>query len=315
MNPVIFILGPTCSGKTDLAFYLSARWDSFIINADSVQMYKGLDIGSSKPVFLKNHASKEEKALKKNFYLLDHVEPPNIYTAGQYEKEAKILLKKYLPHQLALVVGGSGFYLQALEKGCYPISKMNKEIKEKLLMEEKTQGLDVLYQRLKKEDPEYAVQIHPHDRYRIFRALSLMETDFLKMSEIRKKFQERRLPYNIIKTGLTASSAVLRKRVELRTRNMLACGLVEEVRGLKKKGLENFPAMQSVGYKEVLLYLEGEIAEGELYEKIVQRTMQLIKKQKIWFQRDSSIRWYDCETDFSEIFQDLQTKIKNLKNT
>lgn len=266
-----------------------------MINADSVQVYKGFDIGSAKP--------------RKKFYLLDHVTPPKIYTAGQYEKDAKSLLKKHLPHQTALVVGGSGFYLQALEKGCYPISKMSSSIKKKLLEEEKEKGLSVLYQRLKEKDPEYAVKIHSHDRYRIFRALSLMETDSLKMSEVKKKFQTKKLPYETIKLGLTGSSEVLRKRVELRIKNMLACGLVEEVHELKRKGLEKFPAMQSVGYKEVLLYLNGEVTEDELYDQIVHRTMRLIKKQKIWFKRDSSIRWYDCKTDYEEILQDLQGKI------
>lgn len=310
MNPVFFILGPTCSGKTDLSFYLSSKMDSFMINADSVQMYKGLDIGSSKPVVLKNNFSIKgrqvqvaEKSIR-NFYLLDFISPPEVYTAGQYEKEARSLLKKYLPHQTALVVGGSGFYLQALEKGCYPIAKMNPEAKKKLLKKEKELGLSYLYQRLKEKDPECAV--HPHDRYRIFRALSVMEIDGLKMSEVEKKFRKKKLPYPIIKIGLTGSSSVLRKRVELRTKNMLARGFVEEVRALKKKGLEKFPALQSVGYKEILLCLEGEITEDELYEKIIQRTMQLIKKQKIWFKRDSSIRWYDCEADYSEIFQDIK---------
>jgi len=295
LNPIIFILGPTCSGKTDLSFYLSSKLNACMINADSIQVYQGFDIGSAKP--------------RKKFYLLDHVTPPEIYTAGQYEKEARSLLKKHLPHQMALVVGGSGFYLQTLERGCYPISKMSKDIKQKLLKEEREKGLPVLYQRLTEKDPEYAVKIHSHDRYRIFRALSLMETDSLKMSEVKKKFQAKKLPYRIIKVGATGSSAVLRKRVELRAKNMLACGLVGEVRELREKGLENFPAMKSVGYYEVLLYLRGRIREGELYEKIVQRTMQLIRKQKIWFKRDPSIRWYDCETDFSEILQDLRDKI------
>ena len=281
-----------------------------MINVDSVQMYKGLDIGSSKPAFLKNNSDikgrqvQVSEKLIRNFYLLDFVSPPNIYTAGQYEKEARSLLKKHLPHQTALVVGGSGFYLQALEKGCYPVSKMNQEVRDQLLKDEKDLGLSYLYQKLKEKDPDYAVSIHPNDRYRIIRALSLTETE--KMSSVEKTFKERPLPYKIIKVGLTGSSMVLKKRVELRTKNMLARGLIEEVKDLKKKGLEKFPILQSVGYREVLLYLEGEIREDELYEKIVQRTMQLIKKQKVWFKRDLSIRWYDCESDFSEIFQDIK---------
>lgn len=271
-----------------------------MVNADSVQVYKGFDIGSSKP-----HVK---------FHLLDHVSPPDIYTAGQYEKDVKLILQKHLPNQIGLVVGGSGFYLQALEKGCLPVSKMNPGVKRRLLKKEKELGLSFLYNRLKEEDPEYAEKIHPHDRYRIFRALSLMETDLLKMSEVKKKFRGRRFPYVIIKLGLTGSSSILRKRVELRTKNMLARGLIEEVKRLKKKGLDKFPAMKSVGYREVLLYLQGDVTEDELYEQIVQRTMQLIKKQKVWFKRDLSIRWYDCEEDYEEIFQDLKKKISSLKS-
>ncbi len=290
-----------------------------MINADSVQVYRGFDIGSSKPylftsknqTFVNVEQEGVSEELKRKFYLLDHVNPPEIYTAGQYEKDARSLFKKNLPHQIALVVGGSGFYLQALEKGCYPISKMNRDIKEKLFRDEKELGLSVLYEELKEQDPEYALKIHPHDRYRIFRALSLMETDSLKMSEVRKKFQRREFPYKIIKVGLTGSYSVLRKRVELRTKNMLARGLIEEVQGLKKKGLKSFPPMKSVGYKEVLLYLEGGMTEVGLYEQIVQRTMQLIKKQKMWFKRDLSIRWYDCEADYVEIFHDLKVKLDN----
>lgn len=296
MKPVLFIVGPTCSGKTDLAFYLALKFSAKIINADSLQMYKYMDIGSAKPD-LKKFPSVQ-------CYLFDHVLPPQIYTAGQFEKESYALLKNILPSHICLVVGGSGFYLRALEKGCYPISPVKNFYRKALLEELQSKGLSHLYNELKEKDPDY--KVHPHDQYRIIRALIFIRSENKKISRVQKKFKARPLPYSVFKIGLTASSFILRKRVELRVKNMIHRGLVREVQNLINKGLGDFAPMQSVGYKEALMYLKGELAKEELAEAIIQRTMKLIKKQKSWFKIDASIRWYDCETDFREIFDDLK---------
>ena len=297
MKPVLFIIGPTCTGKTDLAFYLSDFFKAKILNADSLQVYQGFDIGTAKPDLKKIQ----------NLYLFDHIQPPHIYTAGQWEKDALKILNQFSPSNYCFVVGGSGFYLQALEKGSYPVSKAKENLRQKLLKKAQTKtGALELYQELEKKDPEYAGKIHPHDSYRVIRALSFIQSSNKKLSVVQKKFKPRPLKFKIYKIGLTGNREALEKRVRLRVQNMIYRGLISEVQKLVDQGLGDFPPMQSVGYKETLMYLRGEVSKEDLVEKIIQRTMGLIKKQKTWFKRDSSIRWYDCETNFKEILDDLK---------
>ena len=302
--PVVFIVGPTCTGKTELSVYLSSLFKGKIINADSLQFYKYMDIGTSKPSvdFLK----------KQDHYLISHIMPPHIYTAGEFYKTARNLLKKFLSNYTCFVVGGSGFYLQALEKGCYPAPVVSSSIRNQLLEEVKIKGLEHLYKELVQKDPDYAQRVHSNDPYRVVRALSIIRGCSQKISDIQKKFKEDSLPYTLLKIGLTASSDTLKKRIQWRVKNMLQQGLLKEVQFLCDQGWENFPPLKSVGYKEALLCLKGKISQEELYDQIVQRTMKLVKKQKTWFKRDSNIRWYDCEVDFEEIGQDLRTRIERV---
>lgn len=298
LNPVVLIVGPTCTGKTDFAFFLSEQMPLSILNADSLQFYRGLDIGSAKPDF--------KKYPKVDHYLFDHVSPPDTYTAGQYQKDARALLKDILPKHPALIVGGSGFYLQALEKGTYPVSKVDPIIHKQLMEEQALYGVDALYKELKEKDEVYASSIYKTDKYRIIRALCFIRKDLGKMSDIKKEFQQDTLPYPLIKIGLTASKSVLQKRITLRTARMLKQGLIEETQKLMEEGLQDFPPLSSVGYKECMLYLQNQIQKDVLEERIFTRTMQLVKKQKVWFKRDLDIRWYDCETDYQEIYEDIQ---------
>ena len=298
MAPLIFIVGPTCSGKTDLAFYLAEKIKAQIINADSLQFYEGMDIGSAKPNF--------KKFPHIRCLLFSAVKPPEVFTAGLFEKSALKILKKILPSSPALVVGGSGFYLQALEKGCFPAPQSNNRIRAQLLKEEKENGLAPLYQELKEKDPEYAAGIHPSDAYRIVRSLSFIRSENKKMSNIQKSFKPRPLPYPLFKIGLTGSSEDLKKRIRLRVKNMIQRGLLKEVKNLMDQGLKDFPLLKSVGYKEAAACLQGFIQKEDLEDKIVQRTIKLVKKQKTWFKRDNTVRWYDCCVDFQEIYEDLK---------
>ena len=299
---VFFIVGPTCTGKTALSFYLSSRFKGKVINADSLQFYQYMDIGSAKPHVLNSE----------HHYLFSHIEPPNIYTAGQFNKDATRLLKNFTKQNLlCFVVGGSGFYLRALEKGCYPVQKFSAEMKAQLVKEMKEKGLEVLYQELKNKDPLWAQKIQAQDFYRIIRALSVIRVENKKLSDIQKNFKPQALPYKIFKIGLTASSLVLKKRIQMRTQNMLAQGLLKEVEFLHQRAGSSFPPLQSVGYKEALQVIQGELSKDELYEKIVQRTLKLVKKQKTWFKKDSSIQWFDCETDFENIYSSCLSELKS----
>ena len=291
MKTVIFILGPTCTGKTDLGFFLAEKFKSSVINADSLQFYKGMDVGTAKPNWKNNSIP---------CYFFDHITPPQIYTAGQFQKEAQPIIEKQ--KNPPLVVGGSGFYLQALETGCYPIPPMDEKSKKEFTLREKSEGLYSLYEELEKLDPKYAQSIHKNDKYRIFRALQVIRSSGTKMSEIKQSFKKQDLNYSVLKIGLKGDTSFLKERVSKRTHQMLEQGLIEEVKTLMNQNLGDFPPLNSVGYKEVRDHLEGRLPLDQLHSSIVIRTMQLIKKQKKWFQRDSFIQWYDCSTQYDEIY-------------
>ena len=297
MQSVIFILGPTAVGKTNWAIKWAEQSPSCILNNDSIQFYKELNIGSAKPDF-KNHPYIK-------FHLFNEVSAPQIWTAGDFRKKALRILEKEWPEKKVFIVGGSGFYIQALEKGMYPVktSKLNSKSQwEKL---EAKKGLTYLYGLLKKQDPETAEQISSKDRYRILRALSLMEMEGKKISEIKKKFKEQKLPYPYLKVGLKISKEELLKKIKKRSAKMLREGLIEEVEFLLQKGLKDWKPLNSVGYKEVCLYLEGKIKKEDLESRIVSRTMALAKKQKTWFRRDKNIKWYDHNTKVLEVYKDI----------
>ncbi len=296
---LIFIVGPTAVGKTNLSLFLSEKLPASVLNCDSISMFKGLNIGSAKPSF---------KYLKKKecFFLFDEWTPPFVCTAGEFRKKALAVLKAQLPKQIVLAVGGSGFYIQALEKGMYPVKKVDSKIKKKLQKLQKEKGAQYLYSLLQSIDPEYAKKISPNDNYRIFRGLCLAFSEKKTPSVIQSSFREKNLPYSTHKLGLYLPKEVLLERVKARTDQMLRAGLVEEVESLLKQGFENWPLMKSVGYGECMLFLKNQLSEEELKSRIITRTMQLAKKQMSWFKRDQSIKWYVATTPPETLYGELK---------
>ena len=295
MIPLVFLLGPTASGKTDWALKWADQTGGVIVNGDSVQLYRELNIGSAKPDFKKySHIP---------HYLFDLVEAPQVWTAGDYRKNALKILHRELPGRQVFVTGGSGFYIQALEKGMYPVQKASKEVVEKLKAIYKKKGLDFLYRELQKKDPEQARKVESKDHYRILRSLAIINSEGCPVSEIKKRFSPKKLPWPYLKIGLNISREELVKRVENRTHWMLKRGLIEEVECLLKKGLENWKPLQSVGYRESVLFLKKKLNKDTLYSQIVQNTLSLARKQKKWFQRDKNIVWCDFKTDPLAVYQ------------
>ena len=284
-KPLLGLFGPTAVGKTPLSFYLAEKLPASILNCDSISMYKGLDIGSAKPV-------KAIKQAKQALFLFDEWTPPEVGTAGAFRKKALSILEKELSHRPVLITGGSGFYVQALEKGMYPIKPVADSIKNKVQAVYQKKGTKALYEWLKTKDPKYAKQISCKDTYRILRALCIILSEKKALSLIQSDFQENPLPYSYIKAGLYLPREVLLKKVILRTSVMIKAGLLEETQSLLDKGLEKWPLMNSVGYKEAVLYLKNKISKEELESHIVRRTMRLAKKQMVWFKRDKDIHWY-----------------------
>ena len=293
MNSLIFILGPTAVGKTNWALQWAEQSSACILNSDSIQAYKDLKIGSAKPDFRKHP--------KITHYLFDEVSAPHVWTAGNFRRKSLEVLRKELLERKVFVVGGSGFYIQALEKGMYKVKASDPKIVDKW----KNKELSYLYELLKKRDPETAKQISSKDRYRILRFLSLIESEGKPLSQIKKEFKEQKLPWPYIKVGLSISKEELLKRVEKRTLRMIKEGLIEEIEELLRKGYRDWKPLSSVGYKEGLLYLEGKIKKEDLINKIVSSTMALAKKQNTWFKRDKDIKWFDFDRTALEVYKEI----------
>lgn len=299
-QPVVFITGPTAVGKTDLAIDWAGRGPAGLINSDSIQAYKDLNKGSAKPDFAQHTGV--------DFYLFNEVSAPGVWTAGAFRKKAFQLLTHWPKDKKAFVVGGAGFYLQALEKGMYPAQVPQKN--EKLALHtlskiEQEQGPAFLYQLLQERDPETACRISPGDLYRIKRALVVIESGRGKPSLIRQEFKEQTFPWKYIKLGLRIPKDKLLKRVEQRAKKMLTQGLLEEVEQLLARGLGHWPPLNCVGYKEARLFIEGSLKKEALLPAIVGRTMALVKKQKTWAKRDPTIQWFDFDEKPLKIYKKI----------
>ncbi|WP_415064019.1 tRNA (adenosine(37)-N6)-dimethylallyltransferase MiaA [Bdellovibrio sp.] len=294
-KPVIFVVGATATGKSEWALRLAQEFRGVIINCDSVQIYKKLDIGAAKP-------SQEEQGLVPH-YLLDYVNPPQEMTAGQYCRDFFECMEEVPEGTPVFVVGGTGFYFMAIEKGMYPVLpvplEVQKEVEEELAS---PGGAERLHRELLEKDPEYGAKIHVADHYRIGRAIELLRSHKKSVTQIQKEFAESRseFPYPLLKIGPSWDRDELKERIQLRTEKMLKAGLVEEVQGLLDQGLESWAPLNSVGYKETISFLKGEMHREQLVEEIAKNTRQLAKRQRTWFQRDKDIHWFSGRDGFLE---------------
>lgn len=280
---VIFVVGPTASGKSSLGLSLAKRFSGFILNGDSLQCYRKLDIGTAKPTV-------EERAQVPHF-LFDSISPGETLTAGDYRKLALKTLENEIANGPAFIVGGSGFYLQALEKGLFDVPKPDPEIEEQVKEDFEAKGIQWAYSELERLDPNYAANISPNDGYRIQRALVILWETGQRVSDLQASFTAAAFPYAYMKLGFLPTREELLPRVQSRVGKMMRAGFLDEVRALVKDGHREWSPMLSVGYKECLDYLDGKLSESELIPKIVEKTMQLSKRQKSWFKRDPSTDW------------------------
>ncbi len=281
------VLGPTACGKSRFAFEGAEELNAEILNLDSLQVYKSLDIGTSKPPL------SERQSLP--HHLFDVVSEGLLWTAADFARAAKPLLTERLKERPLIGVGGSGFYIQALEKGMYEMPKTPPEVALGLETELRESGLQHLYEELLEKDPQYAQKISSKDSYRIQRALAVLRMGGGNITQIQKKFEEKgksEFPWATSKMGLVLERSELLPLVRSRADSMLKQGLIEEVEGLLKKGLDTWSPLNSVGYKEVRAFLRGEIKKSDLIDEISMATMKLAKKQKTWFKRDPDIHWF-----------------------
>ncbi len=286
MSKAIFVVGTTASGKSEWALDVAEEAKGCIFNCDSIQMYQQLEIGSAQPT--------EQDKARVPHHLFAYVPPPEEITAGKYRRDHMDLLEK--TKQNVFVVGGTGFYFQALEKGMYSApaasAEVQQQIEETLALEN---GEEILWQELHEKDPESAKRIHKNDHYRLVRAIELIRREGKTLSEIRTHLQNQPVAYPrpYKKVGIRWEKADLEKRIQQRTKKMLEAGLIEETKNLLDKGLEDWSPLYSVGYIETVQFLHENKTKDWLFEEIVRSTLRLAKKQRTWFQRDSEIRWFE----------------------
>jgi tRNA dimethylallyltransferase len=295
----IFVVGPTASGKTNLAITLAKEFGGEVISCDSIQVYQGLDIGSSKPSIL------EQQGIK--HHLLSTVPMGEKYTAGDFRRDALKILAE-TQEKIMWIVGGTGFYFKALEFGMTDNPKMDEVARKAFESEWEKKSSEYFYKELKDKDPERAKEISPNDSYRIFRAIEILRLGF-KPSELKQNFRPKDFPYPILKLGVGVDRDTLRARVDSRTQSMLALGFEQEVLALRERGFVTWEPMQSVGYKEMNEYLDGRLKKSDLLPQITTKTMQLAKRQMTWFKKDPEIHWFENK-DMLEIKQVVHSYLR-----
>jgi len=299
-KPVVFVVGTTASGKSQWALDWARKFSGVVVNCDSVQIYKSLDIGAAKP-------SPEEMKLAPH-YLYDYVPEGITMTAGKYSRDFFACMEKTpeVPHFL---VGGTGFYFQAIEKGMYPVRQTPIEIQNEIEAIMKTPGgPEKLYEEFQRLDPEAAKKIHAQDHYRVGRAMELIRAEGKSITQIQQEFaaEQKPFPFPLLKIGLRWEREALRERVQQRTEKMLEAGLIDEVKELLDRGLGDWSILQSVGYKESLEHLREPKTHAWLVEEITKNTMSLAKRQRTWFQRDKEIHWFDGGNEFAKATERVQ---------
>ncbi len=283
---VLFLVGPTGSGKSEAAILIAKKLGGEIISCDSMLVYRGMNIGTAKP-------TKSEKQGIRH-HLIDLVTPRQRFSASRYRDLALQAIREiHTRNHLPIVVGGSGLYVRVLTHGLAPQDKKIGRLRAQLEREAEHIGTGRMYARLKKIDPARAAKILPNDRRRILRALEIYETLHIKPSVwLKSSTSLDALGYQWKMFGIRRERSRLYERINRRVDRMMKIGFLREVKRLMKKGLSK-TAKQAIGYAELIDYVKGRTSFDEAVLKIKQRSRHLAKKQLIWFRRDPGIQWID----------------------
>jgi len=286
-EPLVILTGPTAVGKTKLSIALAKAIGGEIISADSMQVYRHMDIGSAK--------IRLEEMEGIPHYLVDVLEPWEEFHVVRFQQMAKEAMKKIREHgHIPILVGGTGFYIQAIVKDIDFTENEASPYREELTRLAEEKGADFLYEKLQKVDPKSAQIIHAHNVKRIIRALEFYQMTGEKISEHNTKQREKSSPYQFAYFVLQDERTKLYKRIEARIDEMLQDGLIEEVTALKEMGLKRgMVSMQGLGYKEILAYLDGECTLEEAVEILKRDTRHFAKRQITWFKREEEVIWLD----------------------
>jgi tRNA dimethylallyltransferase len=292
---VFFLIGPTASGKTNLAVELANTFPFEIISVDSAQIYQDMDIGVAKP--------SQDILDKAPHHLINIMKPNEAYSVAQFTQDAlklidEILMRGHIP----LLVGGTMMYFNGLEKGINQMPMTDEQLRKDIEIEASQVGWPKVYEKLKSVDKETAEKLNPNDAQRISRALEVFYSSGKSLSSYHQLKNKDVFPFSVCKLGLMPSNRkILHQRIEFRVHEMIEAGLFEEVRSLLQKYStlqSHMPSMRSVGYRQTLDYFNGGIEEKECIDKIIFATRQLAKRQMTWMRSMENLNLFDCSNDF-----------------
>ncbi len=293
--PAVFIMGPTASGKTDLAIELVKHYPFEIISVDSALVYKDMDIGTAKP-------SKEELAIAPH-HLIDFLDPAQSYSTAAFRNDALGLMTDiHARGKIPLLVGGTMLYHRSLLYGLSELPAADATIRAKLDTQAKEKGAEFMHAKLAEIDPVAAKRIHPNDPQRVQRALEVYEISGKSMTQLQLESQAQALAYDAYKIIIAPQSRdLLRERIAMRFKQMIAQGFIKEVDALFQRGdLDlSFASMRAVGYRQVWEYLEEKTSKQEMIEKGITVTRQFAKRQMTWLRRETDAQWIATEANDS----------------
>jgi tRNA dimethylallyltransferase len=294
-DKILIICGPTASGKSELAIQLARSLDAEIVNADSMQVYRGLNIGTAKPT------PRQQAGIC--HHLIDIVDPDQIFSAADFSKSADAAIQDIISRgKRVILAGGTGLYIRALIYGLVDLPSGSGEIRQALQEDANRIGNEAMLERLRLVDPVIASGLHPNNLVRIIRALEVFQLTGIPLARYQKEHAFATRRYDTLQIGILVDREELYKRINERVDSMLTTGLLKEVDGLLTDGFgRNLKAMRSIGYKEAVAHLCGELTSEEAAILIKRDTRRYAKRQLTWFKADPDILWFEYPEKFDII--------------
>ncbi len=308
-KPLIVIAGPTAVGKSELAAELGRRMDGEVISADSMQVYRYMDIGSAKIT--------REEMLGVPHHMMDCIDPKESMDVAQYAREARACMDAiYGRGHVPILCGGTGFYIQAVTRSIdFTETEADEALREELRAFAREQGHEALHRRLAEVDPKAAEAIHPHNLKRVIRALEFYRETGKRISEHNEEQQKRETPYQLFFFVITDERQRLYERIDRRVDFMMEAGLLDEVAYLRAMGLEKTDvSMQGIGYKELLAAMDGEMTVEEAVRLIKQGSRHYAKRQLTWLRREKDAIFLDRRDFGDDTFRILEEIIRILES-
>jgi tRNA dimethylallyltransferase len=294
---LVVVLGPTASGKTALSLALAQKFNGEIVNCDSVAMVREFDVGTAKP-------SSMERAHARH-HLFDAVDPTQTMTAGEYARQARQVLQEINQRRrLPIVVGGTGLYLRALLEGLFPGPLRSEELRERLRKSAANCGSDHLHRILHRLDRAAAQRVHPNDVPKLIRAIEVCLASRQKMSELWQQGRDPLRGFRILRLGLDPDRTALYDRINQRARRMFETGLIKETQNLLQKYGTTARPLASLGYKQAVQLLSGELTQEEAIQAAQQAHRNYAKRQMTWFRREPEVQWLKGFGDDPQILQE-----------